>query len=86
MTVELGMIWKIRKGVFEDRNSPSKIRPGPWMLTFLLTTSSSEVRLMFLPLSAGSKLIVLPSLASASAWRNEPGPLSLVFVTVVVAA
>ena len=29
-------------------------------------------------------MIVSPLLASASAWRNEPGPLSLVLVTLVV--
>jgi hypothetical protein len=33
-----------------------------------------------------AKLIVSPSFASASAWRNEPAPLSLVLVTVIVSA
>jgi hypothetical protein len=32
------------------------------------------------------ELIVSPSLASTSAWRNEPAPLSFVMVTVMVAA
>jgi hypothetical protein len=32
------------------------------------------------------KLIVSPSFASASAWRNEPGPLSFALVTVMVFA
>src|SRR4030095_13356431 len=31
------------------------------------------------------KLTVSPLTASASAWRSEPGPLSLLFVTVIVA-
>jgi hypothetical protein len=34
----------------------------------------------------GSKLIVSPSWASASACRSEPGPLSFVLVTVIVVA
>jgi predicted membrane protein len=33
-----------------------------------------------------AKVIVSPSFAMASAWRNEPGPLSFVLVTVMVAA
>ncbi|PYI49357.1 MAG: hypothetical protein DMF11_01330 [Verrucomicrobia bacterium] len=33
-----------------------------------------------------AKVIVSPSLASASAWRNEPAPLSLVLVTIMVVA
>jgi hypothetical protein len=41
---------------------------------------------MVCPLSAGSKLIVSPSFASASAWRSEPILLSPVFVTVMMAA
>jgi hypothetical protein len=33
-----------------------------------------------------AKVIVSPSFATLSAARNEPGPLSLVFVTVMVIA
>jgi hypothetical protein len=36
------------------------------------------------PLTA--KVMRSPSCATAIAWRNEPGPLSFVFVTVIVAA
>ena len=54
------------------------------METFLLIASSPVVSPIVRPFSARSKLIVAPSLASASAWRNEPGPLSFVLVTIVV--
>src|SRR6266699_2591472 len=57
--------------------------PGPEMVMLWLTTSSALVRVM-VPVTA--KLIVSPSFAILSAWRNEPGPLSLVFVTVMVVA
>ena len=67
MTVELGMTLKIRNYAFEDRNTPSKWGPGPLMMTSLSTTNSAEVRLMFRPFSAGSKLIVSPLFALASA-------------------
>jgi len=52
----------------------------------LFTRSWLLVSVIACPLSDGSKLIVSPLTASASAWRNEPGPLSLVLVTVIVAA
>src|SRR5205085_1896731 len=57
--------------------------PGPEMVMLVLTSSSPLVS-PIVPVTA--KLMVSPSLASASAWRNEPGPLSFVFVTVMVAA
>jgi len=41
---------------------------------------------MVWPFSDELKLIMSPSTASASAWRSEPAPLSLVLVTVIVAA
>ena len=49
----------------------------------LLTKSSPDVSPM-VPVTA--KVIVSPSLAIASALRSEPGPLSLVFVTVMIVA
>src|SRR5215831_8098787 len=52
----------------------------------LSITSSSLVNAMVCPFSDTSKFIVSPSLASASAWRSEPGPLSLVLVTVITFA
>ena len=60
--------------------------PGPLILMFLSITSSKPVRRIVWPLSAGSKSIVSPSLASVSAWRSEPGPLSFVLITVIVFA
>ena len=56
------------------------------MVTFLTIASSAVVSRMVWPLSAGSKLIVSPPLASASACRNDPGPLSFPFVTVMTFA
>src|SRR5262245_38657400 len=58
---------------------------GPLMVRFLLTTSSPLVNVIVAGV-ATEKLIVSPGLASAIAWRNEPAPLSLVLVTVMVAA
>src|SRR5580765_5833108 len=52
---------------------------------FVSIASSPLVRLIVCPLSAGSKSIVSPLLASASAWRSEPSPPSFVFVTVMTA-
>src|SRR6476646_1570768 len=57
--------------------------PGPEIVTFLATTSAPLVRVI-VPRTA--KVMRSPSCATASAWRNEPGPLSFVFVTVIVAA
>ena len=59
--------------------------PGPLMVVAWVMAISPVVSVMV----AGYvrlKSIVSPSLAIASAWRNEPAPLSLVFVTVMVAA
>src|SRR5438046_4677793 len=78
------MTWKMRKGAaFAARDTARRFAPGPLMVMFLLITSSPLVRLIA-PVTAN--VIVSPSLAVARAWRNEPGPLSFVFVTVVVSA
>jgi hypothetical protein len=61
----------------------SAFAPGPTMLTFLLMTSS-PVFSVIVPVT--EKLMVSPSAASASALRNEPSPLSLLFDTVIVNA
>ena len=53
-------------------------------MVMLLSTSNSPLVKPIVPVMA--KLIISPSLASASAWRNEPGPLSFVLVTVIVVA
>src|SRR5437016_4955985 len=57
--------------------------PGPEMVILWLTVSSPVVRVI-VPVTA--KVIVSPSFAMLSACRNDPGPLSLVFVTVMVMA
>jgi hypothetical protein len=49
-----------------------------------LSTSNSPLVRAIVPLTA--KLMASPSLALASACRNEPGPLSFVFDTVIVPA
>src|SRR5437762_1248440 len=53
-------------------------------MVILVSTSNSPLVRPIVPVTA--KSIVSPSLASASTWRNEPGPLSLVLVTVMVLA
>ena len=55
--------------------------PGPLIVTLLFTVKLPLVSVIG-PVTA--KLIVVPSSASASAWRSEPAPLSLVLVTVIV--
>ncbi|PYL25158.1 MAG: hypothetical protein DMF44_03075 [Verrucomicrobia bacterium] len=57
--------------------------PGPETV-MLLSTSSSPLVSPIVPVTANS--IVSPSFASVSAWRSEPGPLSFVFVTVMMFA
>src|SRR6059036_1857149 len=78
------MTWKMRKGAaFAARDTARRFAPGPLMVIFLLITSSPLVRPM-MPVTA--KVIVSQSFASASACRNELGPLSFVLVTVMVSA
>src|SRR5438309_11260091 len=62
------------------------VGPGPLMLTILFTISSPLVSVIDCPLSEESKLIVSSLCASASALRKEPGPLSFLLLTVMVAA
>ena len=57
--------------------------PGPETVT-LLSTNNSPLVSPIIPVTA--KVIVSPSFASASAWRSDPGPPSLVLVTVMVVA
>lgn len=78
------MTCKIRKTVCDDLYTPSKVGPGPLIVTFLSITSSPVVRPMFRRFSKGSNWMTSPLVASASAWRNVPGPLSFVLVTLVV--
>ena len=54
------------------------------MVTSLSKFSWPLVSVIFCPLSDESKLIVSPSFTLTSAWRSEPGPLSLVLMTVIV--
>ncbi|PYJ29735.1 MAG: hypothetical protein DME80_02550 [Verrucomicrobia bacterium] len=86
-TVSAGMRWKMRKaGAFCALDTASKFAPRPLIVMFLVITSSAVVSVTVCPLSAASKLIMSPLFASTSACRNEPGPLSLVLMTVMVAA
>src|SRR6266511_1171742 len=52
--------------------------PGPSMVMFLSTSSSPLVNTMVPDTAKG--------MVAMSAWRNEPAPLSVVLVTVMVAA
>src|SRR6266581_5139563 len=72
----------MRNGVFEDRDTAKISGPGPFMVTFLSITSSALVNVMVCPWRAAAKSMRSPSSASASAWRNERGPLSWVLMTV----
>ncbi len=58
--------------------------PGPTIWRFLLMSSAPLVSVIVWPSSFEENWIVAPSLALMSAWRSEPAPLSLVFVTVIV--
>jgi hypothetical protein len=62
----------------------SAAAPGPVIVRFLAITSSL-LKVMVLGLGK-AKVIVSPGAASAMACRKEPGPLSLVLVTLIVAA
>jgi hypothetical protein len=74
----------MRKDAFEkDPEIVTVFGPGPFIVTFSSITSSALVNVMLCPCRAVAKLMLSPSWASASAWRNEPGPSSLVFVTVM---
>ena len=58
-------------------------RPGTWIVRFLSMTNWPDVRVI-VPVTL--KLTVSPGAASAIACRRLPEPLSLVLVTVIVAA
>src|SRR5206468_991770 len=66
------------------RCTVKRLAPGPVMVRFLSITNSPLVRVTVVTL--GAKLIVSPGEASRIACRNDPGPLSLMLVTVMVAA
>ena len=51
-------------------------------MEIILSTSNSPLVRPIVPVI--ENMIVYPSPASAKAWRNEPGPLSLVLVTMIV--
>ena len=75
------MTWKIRNcGACEARCTVT-VCGEALMVMLLVMTSSAVVSVTIF--TEGSKLIVSPSWASASAWRSEPGPLSFVLVTVM---
>ena len=58
--------------------------PGPEIVTLWFTASSPLVRVMVPETPVAS--MVSPSFAMLSALRNDPEPLSLVFVTTMVVA
>jgi len=74
----------MRKGGFEKGlETVTVFGPGPFIVMFLSITSSALVNVMICPLRAAAKLMRLRSCASARTWRSEPGPLSLVLVTLM---
>src|ERR1043166_8871669 len=79
----LDMTSKTRKKLPDEGRTVSEFDPGPLMVTFLSITSSPVFKLM-VPVTA--TLMVSPSVASVSAWRNEPAPLSFRLVTIIVSA
>src|SRR6266446_554651 len=82
VTVWPGLTWKIRKAAAAtSRWTERTSAPGPLIVRFFVITSSPLVR-MIVEL-AMLNVIVSPFCAAASAWRNEPAPLSPVLVTVM---
>src|SRR5204863_9977882 len=65
-------------------STASTSAPAPLIVTLVSTSNSPLVRLMTPDIPVAS--IVSPSFAIASAWRNEPRPLSLVLLTMIVVA
>jgi hypothetical protein len=66
---------------------PLIVSPGaaaPSIVTFLPIVSALRLVIVW-PSSAGAKVIVPPVQTVLSAWRNDPGPLSAVLVTVTSA-
>jgi len=80
-TLVPGAMWNTRLLVlpFTARLSA----PGPDSVIFLSTSSSPLVRAI-VPVMA--KVTSSPSFAMASASRSDPGPVSFVFVTVMISA
>ena len=67
--------------------APSTARrsaPGPLIGTLLSTANSPVVSVITPEMPVAS--IISPLFASESAWRREPGPLSLVLLTIMVLA
>src|SRR5437773_368550 len=82
VTVWPGLTWKIRKAAAaKSRWTERTSAPGPLIVRFFVIASSPLVR-MIVEL-AMLNVIVSPFCAAASAWRNEPAPLSPVLVTVM---
>src|SRR5436190_7582753 len=81
-----GWTWKMRNSGVPAAALRCTARlpaPGPVITRFLLIDSSPLVKVIA-PVT--EKSIVSPEVAAAIALRNEPGPLSVVVVTVIVAA
>jgi hypothetical protein len=82
VTVSPEPIWKTRLEALPSTASSSA--PAALIVTLLSTNNSPLVRVMTPEMLVAS--IVSPSFASRSAWRKEPGPLSLVLLTMIVPA
>ena len=61
----------------------NKAAPGPVMVMLRATTSSPLLKVIVrgTPKNTGSKVMVLPTQASAMAWRSEPAPASAALAT-----
>ena len=56
------------------------LEPGPTMVRFL-SIVIFPAHISTVPLTPGANMIVLPAGASRMVCRNDPGPVSFVFVT-----
>ena len=65
-------------------STASTLAPAPLIVTLVFTSNSPLVSVMAPETPLAS--IVSPLLAMTSAWRSEPGPLSLVLLTTMVVA
>src|SRR5439155_9667599 len=75
-------VWKTRLVVLPS--TASTPAPAPLIVTLLSTSNCPVVSVITPEIPVAS--IVSPLFASASAWRNEPRPLSLVLLTMIVVA
>src|SRR5215469_6122278 len=82
VTRPLALTWKTALAALPSTASTSA--PGPLIATVLFTNNTPVLSVMTPETPVAS--IVSPSFAIASACRNEPRPLSFVFVTGITVA